>query len=405
MRVTSINTPREKTMPTLQSKHSIRDGSVELLTIGAELLLGEIADTNARAIALALREYAFDLARITTVGDNTQAIAEAVRQAAGRASILITTGGLGPTVDDPTRAAVAEAAGVALEFHEELWQAIQARFQRGGRVASENNRAQAYLPAGATAIPNPVGSAPGFFLLIGACILIAMPGVPAEMEHMLVEQALPLMRSRRKDEGSFLMRTLHVGGLGESVIDERIGQWEQCDNPVVGLAAHNGLVDVRMVARGKNAAEAARALGEAEADIRARLAGYIFGTDEASLAESVLACIPKGKQLIVLESGTRGALCGQLEATHLSTFGGGRVLSPNENFAISLETAKREPAMEYLAAVHLMRTAQKCEAKLVFIGPHTNFSETRTYAVALSTVEEWAVQHLLFAIWKSFLGK
>jgi nicotinamide-nucleotide amidase len=379
--------------------------AVELLTIGSELLLGEIADSNARFIARSLRERAFDLHRISTVGDDSGDIAEAIRQAARRASIILTTGGLGPTVDDPTRAAAAAAAGVCLEFHPQLWEAIQTRFQRNGRVASDNNRQQAYLPEGAVAIPNPVGTAPGFCLEIGSSVLIAMPGVPAEMERMLLDQALPFMQNRRKDPGAFLLRTLHVGGLGESVIDERIGDWERSVNPVVGLAAHSGLVDVRITARGTDDAEADDLLRRAETDIRAKLEGFIFGADGATLAEAVLHAMPPGKRLAVMECGTRGALSGHLEAANLAAFGGGSVIPEADDFPAALEAERSDRLAEYFAAIRLVRSAHQSEAELFFFRPEGMHTEKRAYAPTASLVEEWAVNHLLFFLWRSFQSK
>ncbi len=123
--------------------------SAEIITIGTEILLGEIVDTNAQFVARALRDAGIDLYRKTTVGDNPRRIAQAVQQSLDRCEIIITTGGLGPTVDDPTREALALALGVELEYHPELWDQIVARFQRFNREPTENNRRQAYIPQGA----------------------------------------------------------------------------------------------------------------------------------------------------------------------------------------------------------------------------------------------------------------
>ena len=138
--------------------------SAEIITIGTELLLGETADTNTRFIAQTLRGLGVDLFRTQTVGDNAGRIAEAVRAALQRADIVITTGGLGPTVDDPTRQAIADAAGVTLEFHPELWDQIVARIARYGRTPTENQKRQAYIPQGAMVIENSVGTAPAFIV-------------------------------------------------------------------------------------------------------------------------------------------------------------------------------------------------------------------------------------------------
>ena len=136
--------------------------SAEIITIGTELLLGEIDDTNATYIARELRDVGIDLYRKTTVGDNARRIAQTIQEALQRTDIIITTGGLGPTVDDPTREAVALAVGVETEFRPELWEQIQNRFQRFGRKPTENNKRQAYVPKGAIPVENPVGTAPSF---------------------------------------------------------------------------------------------------------------------------------------------------------------------------------------------------------------------------------------------------
>src|SRR4030066_1722983 len=158
--------------------------SAEIITIGTELLLGEIVDTNSHFIARCLRDAGIDLYRKTTVGDNVKRIAFAIQQALERCDIVITSGGLGPTVDDPTRDAVALAVGMTSEYHPELWEQIKARFLRYGRVPTENNRRQAYIPKGAIAIENPVGTAPIFIVELGNQVIISLPGVPREMETL-----------------------------------------------------------------------------------------------------------------------------------------------------------------------------------------------------------------------------
>ncbi len=134
--------------------------TLEIITIGTELLLGEIQDTNSTYIARTLRDHGIDIYRITTIGDNAGRISSAITEALTRAEIVITTGGLGPTVDDPTREAVAMATDRELEYREDLWEVIQERFKLYGRKPTENNRRQAYIPKGALPIENPVGTAP-----------------------------------------------------------------------------------------------------------------------------------------------------------------------------------------------------------------------------------------------------
>jgi nicotinamide-nucleotide amidase len=170
--------------------------SAEIITIGTEILLGEIVDTNTRYLAHNLRSLGVDLYRTITIGDNTERIASAIHNSMERADIVITTGGLGPTVDDPTRDAVAKALGVETEFREDLWQQVVATIARYGRKPSENQKRQAYVPQGAIGIPNPVGTAPCFIVETPRNSVISLPGVPHEMEYILHDSIIPYLQKR-----------------------------------------------------------------------------------------------------------------------------------------------------------------------------------------------------------------
>src|SRR3972149_8912169 len=245
--------------------------SAEILTIGTELLLGEIADTNTHYLALQLREAGIDLYYTSTVGDNEARIAEAVRHALTRSQILICTGGLGPTVDDVTREGIARALDVELEFKEELWLQIQERFARFNRKPTENNKRQAYLPAGAQVLENAVGTAPAFLVERDDSVIISLPGVPGEMTYILENGVLPYLEKRFGRGSVIRTRVLHIAGVGESQIDEKIADLEKLPNPTVGLSAHPGLVDVRLTAKAENAERAGEILAELEAQAPARL--------------------------------------------------------------------------------------------------------------------------------------
>ncbi len=198
----------------------------EILTIGTEILLGEIVDTNARLIARRLRSYGIDIFRTMSIGDNPTRIAEAVNEALLRANIIITTGGLGPTVDDPTRDAIAEAFGVPTVYHEALWAQVVERFARFNRYPTENNKKQAYLPQGAEPIENPVGTAPAFMMETEDGAVISLPGVPREMEYILDHTVLPYLQGRFGLTSTLKIRILHTAGVGESQIDEKISDLE-----------------------------------------------------------------------------------------------------------------------------------------------------------------------------------
>lgn len=290
--------------------------SAEIITIGTEILLGEIVDTNTRYIARTLRSLGVDLYRTITIGDNTDRIAESIQRSMERANIIITTGGLGPTVDDPTREAVAQAVGVQTEFREDLWQQVVETIGRYGRTPSENQKRQAYVPQGAIGLKNPVGTAPCFIVETETNAVISLPGVPAEMEHVLHESVIPYLQKRFGLNEVIKVRVLHCAGLGEGMIDEKIADLEMLSNPTVGLAAHTGVVDVRITAKAKSESEAQEMIAKVEADVRQRLGSVVFGADEDKLEEVVLDLLARrGLTLTAIESGLDGLLARKIPHT------------------------------------------------------------------------------------------
>ena len=290
--------------------------SAEIITIGTEILLGEIVDTNTRYIARALRGMGVDLYRTMTIGDNAERIAETIRNSMSRSEIIITTGGLGPTVDDPTREAVAKAAGVELEFREDLWEQVTAVISRYGRKPSENQKQQAYIPKGALGISNPVGTAPCFIVETERNAIISLPGVPNEMEYILHESIIPYLQKRFDLNEIIKIRVLHCAGLGEGMIDEQIADLERLSNPTVGLAAHTGVVDIRIAAKAKNENEADTMIAEIENQVREKLGDVVFGVDEDRLETITLNEVAKrGWTLTAIESGLDGLLARKIPHT------------------------------------------------------------------------------------------
>lgn len=281
----------------------------EIITIGTELLLGEILDTNSRTIARALREIGLDLYRTTTVGDNVERIAQVVKESAERAQAVITTGGLGPTVDDPTREAMSIAFSSPLEFKPELWEEIIERFSRYGTVPSENNKQQAFIPRGAIVISNPVGTAPAFIIETPSSVVIALPGVPAELAVLLESDVIPYLRKKLKLRQIIKTRILRTAGIGESWLDNKIEDLERMSNPTVGLAAHPGLVDIRITAKGPNSAAVDEMIWKMEATIRQRLGDHIYASDQTALEDVIIERLEeKGWKLLFFELGTNGVL-------------------------------------------------------------------------------------------------
>ncbi|MGB2954717.1 MAG: molybdopterin-binding protein [Anaerolineales bacterium] len=249
--------------------------SAEIITIGTELLLGEIVNTNTRVIALALRKVGVDVYRTASIGDNPDRIAQILLESISRADIIIATGGLGPTVDDPTRQAIAQAFEQELIFYPELWDEIVRRFSKYGIKPPENNKQQAYLPKNAESLPNPRGTAPGIFLELNESLIFALPGVPVEMEGMMNEQVIPRITTRYSLTGVILTRNIKVEGIGESQIDALIRDLEQLSNPTVGLAAAKGYVLIRITAKAENEDLADALLQELEEEINTRIADWI----------------------------------------------------------------------------------------------------------------------------------
>jgi competence/damage-inducible protein CinA-like protein len=261
--------------------------TAELIAIGTELLLGEIADTNTKYLARLLRDYGVDLFRSTTVGDNPQRIASLMQEALSRADIVITTGGLGPTVDDPTREAAAQACNTHNEFHPELWEQIKQRFLKRALNISENNRKQAMIPAGAVVIENPVGTAPSFIMPQNGKVLICLPGVPREMEYLMQASVIPWLKEHYSLSGIIKAKVLHIAAVSESKIDEMIADLEIMTNPTVGLLAHPGIVDIRITAKAESEEAANELIYSLESIIRQRFGSDIYGVDNETLPQII----------------------------------------------------------------------------------------------------------------------
>ncbi len=301
----------------------------EIVTTGTELLLGVISDTNSTYIAQRLRDIGLNLYYITSAGDNEMRVAQVLDAALDRSDVVITTGGLGPTVDDVTREAVARATGRQLAFDEQLVASIEAFFSQRGYHMSENNRRQARIPEGAIPIENPVGTAPCFIVESKRGIVISLPGVPREMKYLMEHKVLPYLREKLGLEQVIKSRTLRTCGIGESSLDAQIADLETSSNPTVGLSAHPGQSDIRITAKADSIAEADAMLTEMEARVRERVDEVIFGVDEDRL-ESVVIDLLRNESLTVAvaETSTGGLLSGWLSDADSAggTFLGGWVL-------------------------------------------------------------------------------
>lgn len=299
----------------------------EIVMIGTELLLGQNVDTNAAFMARTLADNGIDLYQKTTVGDNLERLTTVLNGALDRADVVLTSGGLGPTEDDLTREAIAAVMGAPLTLREDLLAELKARFERHGRVLGENNKKQAYLPEGAAPLVNPNGTAPGVYAETPRGVIAAMPGVPHELKAMLVDVILPRLRERFGLGGVLHSRVLKVCGVGESRVDEFIGDiMREQANPTVGVLASPDVLRIRLTAKADSVEAANALIAPLEARVRERLPGMVMGADGDTLEGVVDALLAdRGWRLAIHETATGGLIAHKLTAAQAGSFAGGLV--------------------------------------------------------------------------------
>ncbi len=280
-----------------------------IVATGTELTLGHRLNTNAAWLASRLAAVGIRTVRHVVVPDDLGSMREVLLQAADNCEIILITGGLGPTTDDVTRPALAEAVGVPLELHLPSLEHVRGFFAARDRPMPDCNRGQALLPRSATALPNTCGIAPGIFIRIKNAACYALPGVPLEMQAMFEREVLPRLRAAG-EQGALLTRMLRTFGLGESEIQERIGDLMEANrNPEVGTAADLGLVSIRISAAGPTSSAAQSLLDQAEAELRRRLGEAVFGRDQETLASVIGSLLTTaGLTLGTAESCTGGMI-------------------------------------------------------------------------------------------------
>lgn len=277
----------------------------EIVAIGTELLLGVTVDTNSAYLAQQLGTIGVLVRRVTLVRDDLAEIVTTLQDALGRVDLVICSGGLGPTGDDLTREAIAQATERPLEFHQTLLDDIAARFAAFKRTMSESNRQQAYVPQGAHIIRNPRGTAPAFVAEGGAAregrLIAALPGVPQELIYLTENALLPYLRDEHGLNEVLVVRELRVSGLTEADAGERIADIMLGENPVVGITAKRGQHTIRIAAKGKGR-EAAEALIEPLVElIRQRFGVHLLG--EETVEQRVARLLAeRGVQLALVET-------------------------------------------------------------------------------------------------------
>lgn len=288
--------------------------NVEVVSIGSELLAGRIADTNAAFISDQVGRIGLEVTRHTVVGDCRKDILTVLAGVSERADAAIVTGGIGPTPDDITRQAMAALCGVPLVVNAEALRHLHAVFARFGRAPSESNAVQASLPRAAELIANPTGTASGFTVRHGKCRFFVLPGVPREMERMFNESVAP--RLRTYDTKSVMVRCLQVYGLGESVIGERLRElMGENRNPEVATQAREGIVTVRVTAKGAHPDDAEQRMTPVLTAVRELLGEALFDEEEQTLSQVVAGLLEEtGLTLAAAESCTGGELAARLTA-------------------------------------------------------------------------------------------
>ena len=284
----------------------------EILSVGTELLMGQIANTDAQYISRRLAELGIAIYRHTTVGDNPARVKEALGEALSRSDIVITTGGLGPTEDDLTKEMVAEYFGLEMELHQESLDAIIARMTATGHPMTDNNRKQAYFPVGATILPNAVGTAPGCVVEADGKAVAVLPGPPHELKDMFEKQLAPYLA--RRSGAHIESRFLRVFGIGESSLENRLRDLFHSDNPTLALYCGPGEVQARISALAPDSAAALALIAPVEAEIRRRLGDHVYGEGVDNSIERTAYELLKarGETVSFAESCTGGLLAARL---------------------------------------------------------------------------------------------
>ena len=285
--------------------------SAEIVTIGTEMLLGDLVDTNTAWISQKLAALGVGIYRHTTVGDNTDRIVGALGDASSRADLVVTTGGLGPTSDDLTNACLGLLTGRPMVEYPEARRHVDEKFRKFGRTPTPSNYKQALFPEGTRLIPNPLGTAPGALVEWEGTIFATLPGVPSEMKRMFEETLEPLIRSR--SDGAIVSRTLHFAGIGESALAEKVQDFLNASDPTVAPLAGQGRVRLRITTRAATEEEARGKIAPVEKEILARLGDFFFGEDEETLEGSVGRLLrERGATVALAESCTGGLIAKRL---------------------------------------------------------------------------------------------
>jgi nicotinamide-nucleotide amidase len=278
-----------------------------VLSIGSELILGHLTDTNATFLAQELAALGIELIHVTQVGDDRSRIARTIAYAADEADLVVCTGGVGPTDDDLTREAIADFMGESPEIQPDLLAALETFFAGRGLTMPERNRKQAWLIPSAEPLPNPIGTAPGWFVRRRRGVIASMPGVPREMFRMWREQVVPRLHDLLPARAirSVTLRTI---GIGESATEQLLDDLVKIPNPSVATYAKDDGVHVRVTGIASSSEEAERLRDETAIEVRRRLAAFVYGADDTSLSAALADLLrARGIKIGIVDRGGGGS--------------------------------------------------------------------------------------------------
>lgn len=280
---------------------------VEILSIGTELLLGDIVNTNTQYLSRRLADLGFPVYRHTTVGDNPARLREAISKALETADIVISTGGLGPTKDDLSKETAAEVFGLKLVLHQGQLAKLKEYFDRIGRVMTDNNIKQAYIPEDAYILENDFGTAPGFAVEKNGKYIIMLPGPPREMKPMFENKTVPFLS--RFQDSVLVSKVLRMSGIGESAMEEKVADiMDSQTNPTIAPYAKDGECILRITAKGQTAAHAEELIAPMEQRVRARLGDNIYGVNDDTIESACVSLLLKKKMTLAIAESCTGGL-------------------------------------------------------------------------------------------------
>jgi nicotinamide-nucleotide amidase len=286
--------------------------NAEIISIGTEILLGHIVNTNSSYISRRLAEIGIDVYHHVTVGDNEKRLYELIKSAMARSDIVITTGGLGPTIDDITLFVLSRVSGRPLILKKKISALINAHFKKRHIAMPRNNLRQAYIPKGASWIANNTGTAPGLIIKVDGKIIIALPGPPGEMAPIFDKAVLPYLRRQSRCKYVILSRTLKTTGLAESRLHDKVKKIMRISGETtLGIYAHPGQVDLIVTSKAKNISLAKKRISFIEKGIRKKLGSLVFGADNQTLEENTLKAL-RGKTIAIAESCTGGLIASRI---------------------------------------------------------------------------------------------